>query len=239
MGSAGDGGFSHAGVVSTGGGGAPSDGGVPSEAGADARGGATDGGRSGDAAGDGGVSSGGVSSGDAAGDGGVSSGGVSSGGEAGNGGIPGDINEDGCVDLNDYAILGRDFGCAVETCGDPRADLQGDGWIDVFDYLIFLQHWYEGTTCRVVCEPDSTGAGGQGNGGFGGADATPDVGSPDLDGNGCVDFADLELLAPSYGCRVDDCAAPGTDIVQDGCVNNDDVNSWRDAFDQGDRCDLP
>lgn len=131
----------------------------------------------------------------------------------------GDINADGCVDLRDWVIFERDFGCALVNCGDPRADLQPDGWLDVLDELILFQHWYEGESCRPRCEPTADGGGGAGAGGDSGAGGEP---STDLNEDGCVDWDDLELLAESYGCGPG-CAAPGTDVVPDGCVDDDDA----------------
>jgi hypothetical protein len=147
-------------------------------------------------------------------------GGASSvGGESvgGDGGVspsgPGDINADGCVDLRDWAILGRDFGCALENGGDPRADLQRDGWVDDLDYIILTQHWYEGDHCGPTCEAGGDG----GQGGAGGQGAT------DLNGDGRVDWDDVAALAESYGCD-DTCAAPGADLVPDGCVDDRDLD---------------
>ena len=186
----------------------------PSDAGASAEAGA--GGGSG-AFGDAGAG-GGTAFGGAAGAGGV-------GGDAGIG--PGDIDADGCVDLHDWVILQRGFGCSVSSCGDPRADLAPDGWIDYLDYLVVTEHWYEGERCRTSCVP--TGAGGAG--GAGGAEAT----ATDLSGDGCIGWDDLALLADSYGCDLS-CAAPNTDVVPDGCVDNRDVDVWTAVVETSDGC---
>lgn len=131
----------------------------------------------------------------------------------------GDINADGCVDLQDWVILERDFGCSLLTCGDPRADLQPDGWLDALDELVLREHWWEGERCRTSCEPaNEGGAGGGGPAEVGGQPAT------DLDGDGCTGWDDLALLARSYGCD-SSCATPGTDLDGDGCVFINDAEA--------------
>jgi len=161
-------------------------------------------------------------------------GGGAAGSDAGAGGAPqagagsgsaltGDLNRDGCVNLEDYAVIVHGFGCSLATCGEPRADLNGDGWIDTVDYIVFTAHWYEGSTCRAFCGVDVGFGGAAGEGGGGGL--AP--GSADLNGDGCVDAADLDILAASYGCSTTTCAAPTADIVPDGCVNDADLDAWR------------
>jgi hypothetical protein len=52
--------------------------------------------------------------------------------------IPGDINQDGVVNIFDYNILLQNFG-AVD-CGNV-ADLNGDCSVNIFDYNILLQNF--------------------------------------------------------------------------------------------------
>jgi hypothetical protein len=55
-------------------------------------------------------------------------------------GVPGDLNDDGVVDVFDLLILLGEWG----PCGNPAdcaADLNGDGAVDVFDLLMLLGHW--------------------------------------------------------------------------------------------------
>lgn len=140
---------------------------------------------------------------------------------------PVDINSDGCVDLHDWVILARDYGCSLSTCGDRRADITQDGWIDDFDYLALVAHWYEGERCRSVCTPAGTG-------GAGGAGGQGPV-ATDLNGDGCIGWDDVALLADSYGCD-SSCAAPDTDVVPDNCVDDRDVDVWMAVHDTSDWC---
>jgi hypothetical protein len=55
--------------------------------------------------------------------------------------IPGDLNNDGCVDQADLGILLTDWGC---TGGDCPGDCDGDGDTDQSDLGILLTHWGEG-----------------------------------------------------------------------------------------------
>jgi hypothetical protein len=64
--------------------------------------------------------------------------------------------------------------------------------------------------------------------------ATPH-GNADLTGDGCVNFDDLDRFAQSFGCG-SDCAAPGTDLVPDGCVDTRDEQLLLASFDQQGPC---
>ena len=55
--------------------------------------------------------------------------------------IPGDLNNDGCVDHADLGILLSDWGC---TAGDCPGDCDNDGDTDHADLGILLAHWGEG-----------------------------------------------------------------------------------------------
>jgi len=62
---------------------------------------------------------------------------------------PGDVDYSGCVGNADYAELIQWYGTQV-TPVHPHsywADLNGDSWVDYYDYLILAQHWGEGGTC--------------------------------------------------------------------------------------------
>jgi hypothetical protein len=55
--------------------------------------------------------------------------------------IPGDLNDDGCVDQSDLGILLADWNC---TGGDCPGDCDGDGDTDQADLGILLAYWGEG-----------------------------------------------------------------------------------------------
>jgi hypothetical protein len=49
----------------------------------------------------------------------------------------GDVNNDGCTDIRDLALVGANFGLTPEDTGfDPRADINGDGEVIMFDVVI-------------------------------------------------------------------------------------------------------
>jgi len=52
---------------------------------------------------------------------------------------PGDANDDGSVDLNDFVILKQNFGAQPLT--DDRADFNSDGKIDLNDFVILKQNF--------------------------------------------------------------------------------------------------
>jgi hypothetical protein len=56
--------------------------------------------------------------------------------------VPGDINNDGFVDIRDYGIWRQQFGAT--DCSNP-ADLNSDCYVDIRDYGIWRQHFGEGT----------------------------------------------------------------------------------------------
>jgi hypothetical protein len=57
----------------------------------------------------------------------------------------GDIDEDGCVDIDDLLLVATNFGL---TSGfDPRADLDGNGKIDIFDLVIVALDFGKGPDC--------------------------------------------------------------------------------------------
>jgi hypothetical protein len=59
--------------------------------------------------------------------------------------IPGDVDEDGCVDNDDYQILSNSYGYPTSGgTGDARADFNRDGWVNFLDYLILNEHWGQG-----------------------------------------------------------------------------------------------
>ncbi|MEI9937292.1 MAG: dockerin type I domain-containing protein [Pseudomonadota bacterium] len=151
--------------------------------------------------------------------------------DAGAGGVAnrivGDINDDGCVNLKDYAILARCFGYPTNRCAEPEADVQRDGWVDELDWLLMSEHWFQGPQCAPWCQSIDDGAAG--------AAGAPTRGSPDLNGDGCVNFDDLDRLAESYGCGPE-CAGPGSDLVPDGCVDDQDEKFLAQSFDQEGHC---
>ncbi|UCD07426.1 MAG: hypothetical protein JSW41_00370 [Candidatus Aenigmatarchaeota archaeon] len=67
-------------------------------------------------------------------------------GENGDGETPqGDIDEDGCVDIDDLLLVAANFGL---TSGfDPEADLDGNGKIDIFDLVIVALDFGKGPDC--------------------------------------------------------------------------------------------
>ncbi|GAC1369778.1 MAG: hypothetical protein NVSMB39_1970 [Candidatus Saccharimonadales bacterium] len=60
--------------------------------------------------------------------------------------LPGDVNNDGKVDVFDLSLLLKAWGSS-----DPAADLNADGKVDVFDLSILLSHW--GITATVNPTP--------------------------------------------------------------------------------------
>lgn len=47
---------------------------------------------------------------------------------------PGDLNNDGKVDIFDLAVVGKGFGLSTGDAGfDPRADTNGDGILNIYD----------------------------------------------------------------------------------------------------------
>jgi len=53
--------------------------------------------------------------------------------------VPGDANDDGKVDLNDFVILKQNW--AADPLVDDRADFNNDGKIDLEDFVILKQNW--------------------------------------------------------------------------------------------------
>jgi hypothetical protein len=55
-----------------------------------------------------------------------------------------DINQDGLVDQPDVNILQGAFDCSIgQPCYDPRADINADGKVDIFDAATVAFHWME------------------------------------------------------------------------------------------------
>lgn len=66
-----------------------------------------------------------------------------------NGQIPGDVNADGKLDCADVAIVKASFGKRTGQTGfDPRADINGDGFVDVNDLAFVLKQLSPGVVCR-------------------------------------------------------------------------------------------
>lgn len=56
--------------------------------------------------------------------------------------VPGDINGDGVVDINDAILASKAFGSATgDPNYNPAADLDSDGVIDIFDMLILARNF--------------------------------------------------------------------------------------------------
>lgn len=56
--------------------------------------------------------------------------------------IPGDINEDGVVDINDAILASHAFGSTPsDPDWNPAADLNEDGQIDIFDLIILVMNF--------------------------------------------------------------------------------------------------
>ena len=53
--------------------------------------------------------------------------------------VPGDINEDGTVNLLDYVVLFEQFGKNPPT--DLRADINKDGDVNILDYVILFENF--------------------------------------------------------------------------------------------------
>jgi hypothetical protein len=63
--------------------------------------------------------------------------------------LPGDVDNNPCVDYADLDVVLRYYDQRVNDREDgrelrARADFNGDGWVNVDDYLILLQHYGEG-----------------------------------------------------------------------------------------------
>ncbi|MBT7658315.1 MAG: hypothetical protein HN568_07915, partial [Phycisphaerae bacterium] len=52
--------------------------------------------------------------------------------------VPGDLNGDGTVDVNDLLVIIAGWGVCSGEC---PADLSGDGLVDVSDILLLLSYW--------------------------------------------------------------------------------------------------
>lgn len=59
----------------------------------------------------------------------------------------GDVNGDGCVDLQDLALIANNFG--LSSGFDERADINGDGKIDIFDLVLVALRFGSGTDCSL------------------------------------------------------------------------------------------
>jgi len=59
--------------------------------------------------------------------------------------IPGDFNEDGCVEFEDLMIFALAYGtCEGDDNWDLRCDIYGDGCIEFEDLMLFAMHYGEG-----------------------------------------------------------------------------------------------
>ena len=57
----------------------------------------------------------------------------------------GDVNNDGCIDISDLAIVALDFG--KKSGFDSRADIKNDGEIDIYDIVTVAKDFGSGTSC--------------------------------------------------------------------------------------------
>ena len=56
--------------------------------------------------------------------------------------VPGDINEDGAVDISDAILASHAFGSSPgDPHWNPTADLNEDGQIDIFDFIILVMNF--------------------------------------------------------------------------------------------------
>ena len=56
-----------------------------------------------------------------------------------------DADGNDCVNDADYQILMDSWNYSVSSgLADPRADFNQDDWVDMLDYLLLTEHWYEG-----------------------------------------------------------------------------------------------
>ena len=56
--------------------------------------------------------------------------------------VPGDINGDGVVDINDAILASHAFGSATgDPDYNPAADLNSDGFVDIFDMLMLAMNF--------------------------------------------------------------------------------------------------
>lgn len=59
---------------------------------------------------------------------------------------PGDVDKNGCVDTNDVNIINAYWGQPASATHPSSfdSDLDGNGWVDIFDYLLFIENWQKG-----------------------------------------------------------------------------------------------
>jgi hypothetical protein len=120
--------------------------------------------------------------------------------------IPGDVNGDGRVSLADAILLSTVYGFVGDPIWDPRADLNGDGIIDILDMGIWAANY---GTPGPQGDVNSDGIvdmfdgyiiesvfGSQGPAGF-----NPYA---DFDDDGVIGIPDAVILAINYGTTLED-----------------------------------
>lgn len=120
--------------------------------------------------------------------------------------MPGDINEDGKIDMSDIGIVARAYGSSCSPGWNPQADVNDDGVVDSEDLDIVLDAYgsYPG-------DPNWN----------------PDA---DINGDGKVDMRDLAIVSRAYGTHCDPDWNPRADLNGNWVIDDYDLNATSNNF---------
>lgn len=102
---------------------------------------------------------------------------------------PGDLNDDGCVDLTDFNLMLAFFGGTPPASCPGTADIDGNGIIDGSDFLLFQNNYF---LAPVACRPTGT----------------PSV---------CSSYSSCDVVCESV-CNLPDPGSGTVDLPPDGCT---------------------
>lgn len=126
--------------------------------------------------------------------------------------VPGDLDEDGDVDLDDYQLFRAAFGrCLGDPGFNPLGDYDGDECVTLADYRLWLEYFQQGG---------------------GDPHALPPTHVADMNCDGAVDFADIApfvmaLVDPAtWAAAYPNCNISNGDANGNGVLGLDDVNSF-------------
>lgn len=128
-----------------------------------------------------------------------------------------DINRDGVVDSRDLDVLESYYGKTLDTPEARRADLDGDGTVNVVDLSIFLSHLPAATT--LPTSTSTTSADGAVN--------------DDVNRDGVVDDRDLDALKSHFGEAATTPEAQRADLNADGVVDVRDLSVFLSHLPEG------